>query len=100
MVGHFRNHVRDILMACKAYTEGLQVGRFIKGSVQDIDEGKNSCSITFKNNVATYIKTLIDAFCKIGAKEAVEFIHLSEKISPLPPCDPRSNLSGAWFGFP
>lgn len=78
VVGHFRNRVRDILMACKAYTEGVQVGRFIKGSVQNVDEGNMSSSTMFRNDVASYVKTLIRAFSKIGANEADEFISSSE----------------------
>ncbi|KAJ9537673.1 hypothetical protein OSB04_030406, partial [Centaurea solstitialis] len=86
VVGHFCNRVRDILMACKAYTEGVQVGCLVKGGVQDVDEDGKSCSAEFKNNVASYVKVLIGAFKKIGAKEAEEFIGLSKKISqPGPP---------------
>ncbi|XP_024979927.1 probable ubiquitin-conjugating enzyme E2 26 [Cynara cardunculus var. scolymus] len=85
VIGHFRNRVRDILMACKAYTEGVQVGCLVKGGVQDVDEGGKSCSTEFKNNVASYVKVLISAFKEIGAKESQEFIGLSEKISrPAP----------------
>ncbi|GKE45666.1 probable ubiquitin-conjugating enzyme E2 25 isoform X2, partial [Tanacetum coccineum] len=40
VVGHFRH--RDILMACKAYTEGVQVGSLVRGGVQDVDEGEES----------------------------------------------------------
>ncbi|KAI3716259.1 hypothetical protein L6452_23476 [Arctium lappa] len=81
VIGHFRNRVRDILMACKAYTEGVQVGCLVKGGVQDVDEDGKSCSAEFKNNVASYVKVLISAFKKIGAKEAEEFSGLSKKIS-------------------
>ncbi|XP_071715782.1 putative ubiquitin-conjugating enzyme E2 38 isoform X2 [Rutidosis leptorrhynchoides] len=69
VVGHFRNRVGDILMACKAYMEGVQVGCFVRGGVQHVDEGDNrSCSTFFKNDISSYIKTLISAFKKIGAK--------------------------------
>lgn len=81
VIGHFRNRVRDILMACKAYTEGVQVGCLVKGGVQDVDEDGKSCSAEFKNNVASYVKVLISAFKKMGAKEAEEFSGLSKKIS-------------------
>ncbi|GKE75743.1 hypothetical protein Tco_1537784, partial [Tanacetum coccineum] len=56
VVGHFRYHVRDILMACKAYTEGVQVGSLMRGGVQDVDEGQESCSYKFKTDVVSYIK--------------------------------------------
>ncbi|PWA37635.1 ubiquitin-conjugating enzyme family protein [Artemisia annua] len=56
VVGHFRYHVRDILMACKAYTEGVQIGSLMRGGVQDVDEGQESCSYKFKTDVVSYIK--------------------------------------------
>ncbi|KAI3712066.1 hypothetical protein L1987_70615 [Smallanthus sonchifolius] len=83
VIGHFQHRVRDILMACKAYTEGMQVGCVVKGGVQDVDEGNDSCSPKFKLDVGSYIKTLVAAFKKIGAKEAQEFLFLSEKKSSL-----------------
>ncbi|GJT10696.1 ubiquitin-conjugating enzyme/RWD-like protein [Tanacetum coccineum] len=78
VVGHFRSRVRDILVACQAYMEGMQVGCF---GVQDEEEGNNKvpCTIEFKNDVATYIKPLVAAFEKIGASEAKEFLHLSDR---------------------
>ncbi|XP_071715780.1 uncharacterized protein [Rutidosis leptorrhynchoides] len=48
VVRHFRNRVGDILMACKAYMEGAQVGCLVRGGVQDVDEGDNKCSANFK----------------------------------------------------
>ncbi|KAK1414310.1 hypothetical protein QVD17_30054 [Tagetes erecta] len=84
VIGHFQHRVRDILMACKAYTEGVQVGSLVKGGVQDVDEGNNSCSPNFKHDVGSYIKTLIAAFTKIGAKEAEDFHYLGVKNSSLP----------------
>ncbi|KAL8223680.1 hypothetical protein R6Q57_019155 [Mikania cordata] len=74
VIGHFQHHVRDILMACKAYTEGVQVGCLVKGGVQDVDEGSNSCSPNFRHVVGSYIKKLVAAFEKIGAKEAQNFL--------------------------
>ncbi|CAH1439444.1 unnamed protein product [Lactuca virosa] len=78
--GHFGKRVCDILMACKAYTEGVQVGCLVRGGVQDVDEGNNgiSCSDKFKGEVVAYVKTLVATFKSIGAKEE-EFIWLSEK---------------------
>ncbi|KAI7747213.1 hypothetical protein M8C21_007938, partial [Ambrosia artemisiifolia] len=83
VIGHFQHRVRDILMACKAYTEGVQVGCVVKGGVQDVDEGNDSCSAQFKHDVDSYIKTLVAAFEKIGAKEAQEFLSLSVEESSL-----------------
>ncbi|KAD2393922.1 hypothetical protein R6Q59_012950 [Mikania micrantha] len=79
VIGHFQHHARDILMACKAYTEGVQVGCLVKGGVQDVDEGSNSCSPNFRHLVGSYIKTLVAAFEKIGAKEAQNFLFLNVK---------------------
>nr|GEV54617.1 probable ubiquitin-conjugating enzyme E2 26 [Tanacetum cinerariifolium] len=96
VVGHFRHRVRDILMACKAYTEGVQVGSLVRGGVQDVDEGEESCSYKFKTDVVSYIKVLIDVFKSIGAKEAEEFLFLSEKKIPPPanqPAVPRRTRS-------
>lgn len=53
--------------------EKLVVGGYLVGSVQ-----KESCSIEFKNDVASCIKPLVAAFYKVGAKEAQEFHPLSE----------------------
>nr|XP_043626055.1 uncharacterized protein LOC122597536 [Erigeron canadensis] len=93
VVGHFRARARDILMACKAYTEGVQVGCLVRGGVQDVDEGDNSCSTDFKNSVVLYIKNLIAAFKDIGANEAEEFLSISKKQSSLPASAPNPTLS-------
>ncbi|XP_076882538.1 putative ubiquitin-conjugating enzyme E2 38 [Bidens hawaiensis] len=82
VIEHFRSRVLDILTACKAYTEGVQVGCVVKGGAQNVDEGSNGCSQKFKDDVASFIKTLIAAFEKIGANEVKEFVHLSVKKNP------------------
>nr|XP_043639372.1 uncharacterized protein LOC122610445 [Erigeron canadensis] len=74
VVGHFRTRVGDIKMACKAYMEGLQLGCL----VSDV-----TCSIEFKNDVASCIKSLVDGFDKIGAKGAQEFLSLVKKRSVM-----------------
>ncbi|KAK9060451.1 hypothetical protein SSX86_021155 [Deinandra increscens subsp. villosa] len=79
VIGHFLLRERDILMGCKAYTEGVQVGCLAKGGVQDVDECSNSCSAQFKQNVGSYIKTLIAEFKKLGSKEAHDFLSSSVK---------------------
>nr|GEV76947.1 hypothetical protein [Tanacetum cinerariifolium] len=87
VAGHFCNRAHDILMACKAYTEGIQFGCLHLRE----NGNKEACSIKFKNDVTSYIKRLVDAFNKIGAKEAIEVVrsaHIDVKIissiSPLP----------------
>nr|GEX34439.1 zinc finger, CCHC-type [Tanacetum cinerariifolium] len=57
VVGHFHYHVHDILMTCKAYTKAVQVGRLMRGCIQNVDEGHESCSYKFKTDVVSYIKT-------------------------------------------
>lgn len=92
VVGHFRNHVRDILMACEAYIEGREVGCFLKG-VQEKGDYVTS-TIVFRNDVASCIKPLVTAFYKIGAKEAVEFLPLSQKKLPLPKAKEENFFEG------
>ncbi|XP_071715080.1 putative ubiquitin-conjugating enzyme E2 39 [Rutidosis leptorrhynchoides] len=84
VVGHFCERVGDILMACKAYMEGVQVGCFVRVGVQDVvDEGgDDKCSAHFKKKYWS---------------EADEFLTLSgNKISlltlaPPPPLPPPPN---------
>ncbi|GJW82750.1 hypothetical protein Tco_0155895 [Tanacetum coccineum] len=83
MASHFFKRARDILLECKDYTDGLQVGCLVSSS-------KCSSSIEFRNDVASIIKPLVNAFCKIGAKEAQKFLYLSEKKTLLPEYDPIS----------
>ncbi|GJX84554.1 ubiquitin-conjugating enzyme family protein [Tanacetum coccineum] len=87
VAGHFCNRAHDILMACKAHTEGIQFGCLHLRE----NGNKEACCIKFKNDVTSYIKRLVDAFNKIGAKEAIEVVcsaHIDVKIissiSPLP----------------
>ncbi|KAK4484719.1 hypothetical protein RD792_007311 [Penstemon davidsonii] len=79
VVGHFCKHARDILVSCKAYLDGAQVGCLVKGGVQDVDEGDKSCSQHFKNNLAGFITVLVNAFSQIGAKDCEEFLSLAQK---------------------
>ncbi|GJX84963.1 ubiquitin-conjugating enzyme/RWD-like protein [Tanacetum coccineum] len=65
VVGHFRNRARDILMACKAYTEGVRPGCY---GVQEEDEGITS-TMEFRKDVASCMKLLVTAFKWIEAKE-------------------------------
>lgn len=74
VVGHFRCHARDILMACEGYVNGL----FLNGELE------KRCSITFKNEVASCIKPIVDAFIRIGAHEAQYFLPSMEKNITVP----------------
>lgn len=74
VVSHFRNRAHDILVACKAYMDGAQVGCLVKGGVQDVDEGDQSCSKKFKASLAVQVKQLIAAFMQIGIKDCEKFL--------------------------
>ncbi|PWA69578.1 ubiquitin-conjugating enzyme/RWD-like protein [Artemisia annua] len=64
VIGHFRSRVRHILTSCKGYMEGL----FLEGKKEE------RCSVEFRKDVASYVKPLVDAFIKIGAKEAHKYL--------------------------
>ncbi|KAF8413877.1 hypothetical protein HHK36_001871 [Tetracentron sinense] len=74
VLGYFREHAHDILVACKAYMEGAQVGCLVKGGVQDVDEGDKSCSKSFKESVAKMVNMLVPAFTKNGVKGCKQFL--------------------------
>ncbi|KAL3652554.1 ubiquitin-conjugating enzyme [Castilleja foliolosa] len=84
VLGHFCKHARDIMVSCKAYLEGAQVGCLVRGGVQDVDEGDKSCSENFKYRLAGLITKLIDTFTRIGAKDCDEFRSLAEKAKGPP----------------
>ncbi|KAG8364941.1 hypothetical protein BUALT_Bualt18G0051000 [Buddleja alternifolia] len=93
VVGHFCKHARDILVSCKAYLEGAQVGCLVKGGVQDVDEGDKSCSLHFKHNLAGFITVLVNTFSQIGAKDCQEFLSLAEKGTGAAPAAPHRALN-------
>ncbi|KAL2331433.1 hypothetical protein Fmac_019014 [Flemingia macrophylla] len=74
VVGHFCSRASDILVACKAYMEGAQVGCLVKGGVQDVDEGDKSCSERFKESLSGYMSLLVREFALIGAKDIEKFL--------------------------
>lgn len=73
-MGHFFNHAHDILVACKAYMDGAQVGCLVKGGVQDVDEGDKSCSRQFQDSLAGYMNTLVKEFSQIGVEDCQKFL--------------------------
>lgn len=73
VLGHFRNHAHDILVACKAYMDGAEVGCLVKGSVQGVD-GNKSCSQVYKNSLARFLPTLVKELTQIGAKDCEKFV--------------------------
>ncbi|CAJ2659809.1 unnamed protein product [Trifolium pratense] len=74
VVGHFYSRAYDILASCKAYMEGVQVGCFVKGGVQDDDNGGRKSSDIFKARLLGYVKLLVQVFEKIGVKDCQKFI--------------------------
>ncbi|KAF5478650.1 hypothetical protein F2P56_005193 [Juglans regia] len=74
VLGHFCNCAHDILVACKAYMDGAQVGCLVKGGVQDVDAGDKSCSNKFKNDLVGYVDMLVKAFTQIGAENCDKFL--------------------------
>ncbi|KAE8713059.1 putative ubiquitin-conjugating enzyme E2 38 [Hibiscus syriacus] len=74
VVGHFHRRAQDILVACKAYMDGAQVGCLAKGGVQDVDEGDKSCSSKFKASVAGCVNMLVKEFTTIGVKDCEKFL--------------------------
>ncbi|KAH6786469.1 Ubiquitin-conjugating enzyme family protein [Perilla frutescens var. hirtella] len=94
VAGHFCKRAREILVSCKAYLDGAQVGCLVKGGVQDVDEGDKSCSKDFRNSLAGYITTLINAFSQIGAKDCQEFLALSQKANGT---STRRGWSGSFY---
>ncbi|XVE80143.1 hypothetical protein DITRI_Ditri14bG0115700 [Diplodiscus trichospermus] len=74
VVGHFYKRAHDILVACKAYMDGAQVGCLVKGGVQDVDEGDKSCSQKFKESVAGCVNMLVKEFTVLGVKDCEKFL--------------------------
>ncbi|XVF04221.1 hypothetical protein REPUB_Repub05bG0063700 [Reevesia pubescens] len=74
VVGHFYRRAHDILVACKAYMDGAQVGCLVKGGVQDVDEGDKSCSQKFKDSVAGCVNMLVKEFTVLGVEDCEKFL--------------------------
>ena len=73
-MGHFYRRAHDILVACKAYMDGAQVGCLVKGGVQDVDEGDKSCSQKFKDSVSGCVNMLVKEFTVLGVKDCEKFL--------------------------
>ncbi|PRQ31288.1 putative aminoacyltransferase, E1 ubiquitin-activating enzyme [Rosa chinensis] len=88
VVGHFRDRAHDILVACKAYMDGAQVGCLVKGGVQDVDEGDKSCSQRFKDSLAGHMPMLVKEFTHIGVKDCEKYVSAAvngnEQIGSMP----------------
>ncbi|XP_072994791.1 probable ubiquitin-conjugating enzyme E2 24 [Typha latifolia] len=70
---HFTCRSSHILLACKAYLDGTQVGQaYDCGKVKD--EGQKSCSTGFKIMLAKLLPNLISAFTEMGI-DCSQFLH-------------------------
>lgn len=84
VTGHFRKRGHAILVACRAYLEGAQVGCLAGGGVQDVDEGDKSCTTQFRSSLKTLFDELLMEFTVKGA-DCDEF--LAQKV--------KNGVSGA-----
>ncbi|CAL5096198.1 unnamed protein product [Urochloa decumbens] len=67
VAGHFHKYGRSILVACRAYLDGAQVGCLAGDGVQDVDEGDKSCSVRFKQSLKRLFEELLMEFTVKGA---------------------------------
>ncbi|KAJ0250439.1 ubiquitin-conjugating enzyme E2 26 [Hirschfeldia incana] len=66
---HYFERAHDIVKGSNAYIEGAPVGSIVKGGVQDIEESRGSGSTKFRTEVASFMKTVVEEFVKLGVKE-------------------------------
>ncbi|XP_027911801.1 probable ubiquitin-conjugating enzyme E2 26 isoform X2 [Vigna unguiculata] len=83
VAGQFCSRGHDILVACKAYIDGAQVGCSTKGGVQDVDQGDKSCSNQFRTSLSAHVDILVREFTKIGAKDCDKVFPSAEEKNPL-----------------
>lgn len=67
VAGHFRKQGRLILVACRAYMGGAQVGSIIKDEVQDVDEDDKTPITRFKVTLKKLFEELLMEFTVKGA---------------------------------
>ncbi|XP_023535063.1 uncharacterized protein LOC111796600 [Cucurbita pepo subsp. pepo] len=80
--GHFFKRAHDILVACKAYIGGAQVGSLVKDRVKDLKPSNKSCSDHFKQCVNHVLSRLVETFKRIGVSDCEKFLQpLSKSVS-------------------
>ncbi|KAG4986339.1 hypothetical protein JHK86_034030 [Glycine max] len=84
VAGNFCSRAHDILVACKAYIDGAQVGCVVKGGAQDVDQGGSSSSVQFRTSLAAFVNMLVNEFTQVGAKDC-------DKVFPLTAVGNSSN---------
>ncbi|XP_022139568.1 probable ubiquitin-conjugating enzyme E2 26 isoform X2 [Momordica charantia] len=72
--GHFFKRAHDILVSCKAYMDGAQVGSLVKGGVQDLDLSDKCCSNHFKQSLSQYLSMLVKTFQRMGVGDCEKFL--------------------------
>ncbi|RWW59359.1 hypothetical protein BHE74_00033717 [Ensete ventricosum] len=73
VAGHFRNRGHAILVACKAYMGGAQVGCVGGEGVHDVCKDDTSCSPAFKSSLEKLFEDLLMEFAIKGA-DCTEFL--------------------------
>lgn len=86
VAGHFCVRANDILMACKSYKDGLQVGCLVSSNNQ-------TSSNWFKKDVGLSSELLVKAFKKIGAKVVENSPHLIEMKTTPPLAYAQTSVS-------
>lgn len=69
VVGHFRARGIDIMAACKAYMEGVVVGRPLNNEADKV-----KCPSDFKQGVKKMMTVLIKLFTNNGSKDLEKFL--------------------------
>ncbi|CAM0953964.1 unnamed protein product [Alopecurus aequalis] len=90
--GHFRKHGRNVLVACKAYLDGAQVGCLAGNGVQDVDEGDTTCSLKFKTSLKQLFEELLKELAAKGA-DCGKFV--PEKVEPVAASTSRATRADA-----
>ncbi|TVU00836.1 hypothetical protein EJB05_53723 [Eragrostis curvula] len=81
VAGHFRNYGCNILVACRAYLDGAQVGCLVGNGVQDVDEGDKSCSVKFQQSLKRLFEELLKELTAKGA-DCEEFLTQKARSGP------------------
>ncbi|RRT57292.1 hypothetical protein B296_00047343 [Ensete ventricosum] len=79
VAGHFRNRGHAILVACKAYMGGAQVGCVVGEGVHDVCKDDTSCSPAFKSSLEKLFEDLLMEFAIKGA-DCIEFLPRKAKV--------------------
>ncbi|KAL2327655.1 hypothetical protein Fmac_021082 [Flemingia macrophylla] len=84
--GHFCTRANDIMMECKAYVDGAQVGCWVRGGVPDDGEGDNSKfsnSNMFRRSLLAYLDVLVKELRRVGARDFEDVFMPQEVENPL-----------------